>query len=126
MTGPLRILIIGAHPDDCEYRCAGTAWKWSLAGAQVKFLSVTQGAAGHHQAGGAALVYRRRSEAEKAARRLGVAASEVLDYPDGELMATLQLRREMIRQIRDWRADLVIVCRPYDYHPDHRYASIAV
>jgi LmbE family N-acetylglucosaminyl deacetylase len=51
---------------------------------------------------------------------------EVLDHHDGELLATLPIRLEIIRKIREWNADVVISHRPNDYHPDHRYTAIMV
>lgn len=119
----MRILVIGAHPDDCEYRFAGTAVKFVTQGHAVKFLSVTNGDAGHHIEGGAPLTGRRVAEAHEGARRLGIAACEVLDNHDGEYEPTLENRREIIRQIREWQADIVLTHRPNDYHPDHRYTS---
>ena len=121
----MRILCIGAHPDDCEYRFAGTAVKLASEGHALKFLAVTNGDAGHHEIGGGALARRRRVEQEEAARRLDV-AWEVLDNHDGEYLATLENRLEIIRQIREWQADVVLSHRPNDYHPDHRNTGIAV
>jgi LmbE family N-acetylglucosaminyl deacetylase len=119
----VRILCIGAHPDDCEYRFSGAAAKFAALKHEVKFLSMTCGDAGHHVHSGAALAEIRRGEAERARRRLGIAASEVLPNHDGELVPSLEARREVVRQIRAWRADIVITHRPWDYHPDHRYTS---
>lgn len=73
--------------------------------------------------GGEALVQKRRVEAEEAAARLGLDAYEVLGHTDGELMPTLEVRRDVIRLIREWEADVVVGPRPNDYHPDHRYAG---
>jgi LmbE family N-acetylglucosaminyl deacetylase len=65
----------------------------------------------------------RRTEAQEAARRLGIAEVEILQNPDGQLLPSLATRTEVIRQIRAWEADLVITHRPWDYHPDHRYTG---
>ena len=62
-------------------------------------------------------------EAQEAARRLGIDATEVLDHHDGQLLPDVNSRWEIVRQIRNWRADLVLTHRPYDYHPDHRYTA---
>ena len=70
---PLNIIVFGAHPDDCDIRAAGTAVKWVKAGHHVRFVSLTNGDAGHQTEGGAALGRRRRAEAEESGRRLGVA-----------------------------------------------------
>jgi LmbE family N-acetylglucosaminyl deacetylase len=123
---PLRIIVFGAHPDDCDETTGGTAALWAAKGHQVKFVSVTNGDAGHQSEGGGALAKRRRLEAQESARRLGIAEYEVLDNHDGELLPTLQVRQEVIRRIRRWNADLVIAPRPNDYHPDHRYTGVLV
>jgi len=92
----------------------------------VKFVSLTNGDAGHQHAGGGALARRRRAEAEEAGRRLGIAQYQVLDHHDTELLPTLNVRHQVIRLVREWQADVVMTHRPYDYHPDHRYTSLAV
>ena len=119
----MRFLSIGAHPDDCEILFGGTAAKLSSAGHAVKFLAVTDGSAGHHQHQGAELARIRAAEAAEAARRLGITASEILPNQDGELLPTLAVRQQIVQQIREWRADVVLTHRPFDYHPDHRYTS---
>ena len=122
----LRIIAIGAHPDDCDIKFAGTAYKFAQAGHAVKFLSVTNGDAGHHEMGGGMLAKRRYLETQESARRLGIGEYEVLDNHDGELTPSLEVRRQIIRSIRRWKADIVIAPRPNDYHPDHRYAGVLV
>ncbi len=123
---PLRIIVFGAHPDDCDLEAGGTAALWAAKGHAVKFVALTNGDAGHQSQGGGALARRRRSEAQEAGRRLGIAEYEVLDNHDGELEPTLTVRQEVIRRIRSWNADLVIAPRPNDYHPDHRYTGVVV
>jgi LmbE family N-acetylglucosaminyl deacetylase len=124
--GKLRILIIGAHPDDAEYRGAGVAMKWAKQmGAHVKLVSATNGDIGHWQMAGGPLAQRRKAEVTEADRRLG-GVTEVLDIHDGEILPTLENRRMITRLIRQWNADIVITNRPNDYHPDHRYTSILV
>lgn len=123
---PLRILVIGAHPDDADIDAGGTAALWASMGHQVKFLSLTNGDAGHQSMGGGALAKRRRGEAQESARRLGIAEYEVLDNHDGELVPSLEVRLQVIRQIRQWKADIVILPRPNDYHPDHRNTGLVV
>jgi LmbE family N-acetylglucosaminyl deacetylase len=121
----LRIIVFGAHPDDCELSAGGTAARWSKLGHKVKFVSVTNGDIGHHEIAGAILARRRTAEVKRCAEILGI-ETEVLDLHDGELMPTLENRRTITRKIREWRADLVISPRPNDYHPDHRYTAILV
>jgi len=122
---PLRVIAFGAHPDDCDLRAAGTAAKFRALGAAVKFVSVTNGDAGHQSMGGGMLAKQRRAEAEEAGRRLGI-TYEVLDNHDGELLPTLAVREQIIRRIRQWHADIVLAPRPNDYHPDHRYTGVLV
>ena len=123
---PLRIIVFGAHPDDCDIRAGGTAALWAAKGHAVKFVAVTNGDAGHQSEGGGALAKRRRAEAQEAGRRFGIAEYEVLDNHDGELEPTLAVRQQVIRRIRQWQADVVIAPRPNDYHPDHRYTGVLV
>ncbi len=119
----VRVLVFGAHPDDCEIRCGGTAVLWNQRGDFVKFVSATNGDIGHWGMAGGALAKRRYTEVQKAAAVLGV-TTEVLDIHDGELMPTLENRKLFTRLIREWEADIVIAHRPNDYHPDHRYTGV--
>ena len=123
--GTLRIICFGAHPDDAEYKSGGTAALWAEAGHHVKLVSVTNGDIGHWQMAGGPLAKRRAAESALVAERLGV-TSQVLDIHDGELLPTLEHRRTITRLIRDWKADIVIAHRPWDYHPDHRYVGVLV
>lgn len=122
----LNIIVIGAHPDDCDSDAGGTAALLAAAGYNVKFLSVTNGDAGHQDKGGGALARIRHAEAQEAGRRLGIAEYKVLDNHDGELVPSLDVRQQIIREIRKWDADVVIAPRPNDYHPDHRYTGVLV
>lgn len=122
---PLNIIAFGAHPDDCDSRAGGVAAKYAALGHHVRFVSVTNGDAGHQTEGGGALAARRRAEAREAGRRIGI-DYVVLDNHDGELLPTLPVREQIIRQMREWNADLVLAPRPNDYHPDHRYTGILV
>ena len=123
--GKLRIICFGAHPDDCEIKAAGVAMKWAEQGHHVKFVSVTNGDIGHWREAGGPLARRRAAEVQQAARIYGI-TTDVLDIHDGELMPTLENRREIVRKIRDWDADIVMSHRPNDYHPDHRYTGVLV
>lgn len=122
---PLRILMIGAHPDDCDIKSGGTAALFAKMGHEVKFLSITNGDAGHMEMGGGMLAKRRYAETQEVAKRLGI-QYDVLDNHDGELLPTLEIRLDVIRKIREWGADVVISHRPNDYHPDHRYTGVLV
>jgi LmbE family N-acetylglucosaminyl deacetylase len=121
----LRVIVFGAHPDDAEFKAGGTAIKWAKGGHHVKLVSVTNGDIGHWQTRGEPLAKRRKAEVEAAAKVLGVTV-QVLDTHDGELEPTLENRKRVTRLIREWRADIVIAHRPWDYHPDHRYVGILV
>lgn len=120
---PLRIIVFAAHPDDAEFNAGGVAAMWVARGHQVKFVSMTNGDLGHYEMGGGPLARRRKAEVERAARVLGV-ETHVMDIHDGELMPTLENRKAMVRLIREWRADIVMSHRPYDYNPDHRYVGV--
>ena len=120
----MNIMVIGAHPDDCEGDAGGLALIYASMGHNVKFVSMTNGDAGHYAMGGGALAKVRMAEAQEAGKRLGVKEYVVMDNHDGELMPTLENRLKLIREIRKWNADLIIGPRPNDYHPDHRYTAI--
>ena len=121
----VHIIAFGAHPDDCDIRASGTAAQWAKMGYAVKFVSVTNGDAGHQTMHGSELAKRRLAEARESARRLGI-EYEVLSNHDGQLLPTLAVREQIIREIRSWNADVVLAPRPNDYHPDHRYTGVLV
>lgn len=130
MAGPsegrqLRIMVFGAHPDDADIKAGGTAAKWAHLGHHVRLISVTNGDAGHQEMAGAALAKRRKAEAEACGKILGV-DYWVLDNHDGELEPTIANRRVIISLIREFDPDIVMLPRPNDYHPDHRYTSLLV
>lgn len=120
-----RIIMIGAHPDDCDIKGGGTAILLAKMGHAVKFVSVTNGDAGHQLMKGKALAKRRFAESQEAGKRFGV-TYDVLDNHDGQLLPSLEVRMEIIKKIREWDADFVIAPRPNDYHPDHRYTGVLV
>ena len=122
---PLRILVIGAHPDDCEIKAGGVTALYRAAGHHVKFVSVTNGEAGHQFRQPAELATLRRTETEAVAKLMGI-EYEVLNNRDGRLLPTLEARFELIGLIRRYRPDLILTHRPNDYHPDHRATSTLV
>jgi LmbE family N-acetylglucosaminyl deacetylase len=124
-SNALRVIVIGAHPDDCDQDAGGTAILFAQAGYAVKFVAVTNGDAGHQSEGGGMLAKRRFAEAQEAGKRFGV-TYDVLDNHDGELVPSLDVRLQVIRKIREWNADIVLAPRPNDYHPDHRYTGVLV
>ena len=124
-TEKINVIVFGAHPDDCDIDTGGTAILFAKMGHHVKFVSLTNGDAGHQKIGGGELAKIRIAEAKEAGKRFGVEYT-VLDNHDGELMPTLENRLKVIREIRNWNADIVIAPRPNDYHPDHRYTGVLV
>ncbi len=115
----LRLLILGAHPDDAEFHAGGLAAIYRGLGHEVRMISLTNGAAGHHRRSPEELVDLRRAEAAAAGAIIG-ATYLTWDHPDGELLPTLDLRRQVIREIRTFQPDLLLTHRTCDYHPDHR------
>src|SRR5450759_3450454 len=97
----IRVIAFGAHPDDCDIRASGTAALFAAGGHAVQFVAITNGDVVAHTLDGAALAQRRLGEAKESARRLGI-EYEVLNNHDGELLPTLEVRKEVIRQIRQW------------------------
>lgn len=122
---PLKVIVFGAHPDDCDLDAGGLAALYSSMGHKVKFVSLTNGDKGHQEKGGGELAKIRFKEAKEAGKRFGV-EYVVLDNHDGELMPTLENRNMVIKLIREWNADVVIAPRTNDYHPDHRYTGVLV
>ncbi|AKR54995.1 hypothetical protein XM25_04065 [Devosia sp. H5989] len=127
MNYPLKVLVIEAHPDEAEMYAGGTMRLLADKGAAVKFMSLTNGDAGHHLMERGPLKRRRAREAYAAARLLGVLDYEILDNHDGELMPDLALRQKVISAICRWQADVVITFHDEcDGHLDNRNAARAV
>ena len=122
---PLRILVIGAHPDDCELKAGGVNAMYRSAGHHVKFVSVTNGEAGHQRLPPRDLVQVRLAESNAVASLMGI-DYEILSNRDGRLLPTVEARFELIALIRRYRPDLILTHRPNDYHPDHRATSTLV
>jgi LmbE family N-acetylglucosaminyl deacetylase len=133
---PERALAIYAHPDDPDVSCGGTLARWARAGAAVHVLICTNGDKGttDPEADAVKLARRRAEEAAGAARLLGVTTQHLLGYSDGELDDTPQLRRELVRWIRELRPVVVLCPDPtavlfgeeYYNHRDHRVTGFAV
>jgi LmbE family N-acetylglucosaminyl deacetylase len=123
-------MIIGAHPDDPEFGCAGTVMKWSEAGRHITYLLLTSGDKGSHDPDlrPGRLAALREEEQRAAAADLGVEEVIFLRHPDGLLQNTLELRRQICGLIRHYRPHIVMTIdpwRPYQLHPDHRAAGQA-
>ncbi len=123
-----RVLVVTAHPDDSEFGAAGTVAKLAKDGCEITYVIVTNGnkGSGDRTMTPERLATIRADEQRNAARTLGVARVEFLGYPDCEVEDTRDLRRDVTREIRRWRPDLVICQSPtrtYNLgasHRDHR------
>lgn len=130
---PQRVLVIVAHPDDIEFGVAGTIAKWVKAGAQARYVLCTSGQVGIKDPGlsleEAAAI--REAEQTAAAQAIGVNEVVYLRHQDGILENTIALRRELVREIRRFRPEVLITLDPtavfvgenYINHPDHRAAG---
>lgn len=118
----MKILMIGAHQDDNEFRCGGLARKFVKLGYEVRFLTLCNGCGGHHIMTPEQTVARRAKEAQAVANLLGV-TNDIWDIDDCSLIPDLDTRRRLIRYIRAFSPDLIISHRPNDYHADHRAAG---
>lgn len=133
--GPQTMLVIAAHHDDIEFGMAGSVARWTEAGHTVHYVIITDGGAGSNEPGvvRAELAETRRAEQIAAAEAVGVADVRFLDYPDGVLQPTLELRRDLTRIIRELKPYRVACQDPttifagdfYINHPDHRAAGEA-
>lgn len=129
-TGPgdrriRRALCIVAHPDDIEFYCAGTLLLMSRHGAKFDFVVATSGDKGTRdpRATRAEVAQTREREQMLAADVLGAGRVAFLRHPDAELVENLELRRELVREIRESKPDLILTFDPnvpYRSHPDHR------
>jgi len=120
-----RALCLVAHPDDIEFYCAGAVLLMTAHGATVDFVVATSGDKGSRDvARSRAKVARiREREQEVAAGILGAKRVEFLRHPDAELVESLELREEFVREIRTTRPDVLLTFDPnvpYRFHPDHR------
>jgi LmbE family N-acetylglucosaminyl deacetylase len=124
-----RGMVVFAHPDDGEFGTAGTVARWSREGKDVFYVVVTDGSKGSSDPAMTPeeLVATRRREQCEAARMLGVTDVSFLDFPDGLLQPTLEVRRAITACIRRYRPDVVIAQNPardltmglFVQHPDH-------
>jgi LmbE family N-acetylglucosaminyl deacetylase len=126
-----RALVLFAHPDDAEFGFGGTVAKWAAEGTEVHYVCVTDGSAGSNEPGVTRDDMRpvREREQREACRVLGVASCTFLEFVDGEVELTLDLRRAVTRQVRRIRPDVIVATDPsrlwnrardYVNHPDHK------
>jgi LmbE family N-acetylglucosaminyl deacetylase len=132
---PESAIVIVAHPDDAEFTVAGTLAVWVKAGCHVTYVVCTDGNSGSHEPGMTreTLAEIRRAEQRAACATLGVSQVLFLGYDDGQLLPTLELRRDLVRMIRLHKPEVLITWDPttlfiggeYINHPDHRAAAQA-
>lgn len=125
VSTPLRILAIGAHPDDLEILCGGTLAKYAAQGYSITMAIATDGSAGSTDFSSNELKEIRKLEAEESAKIIH-ARSIWMDEPDEQLFETKETRFKIMDVIRAARPDLIITHSPIDYHPDHQVTSNAV
>ena len=113
------VLAIGAHPDDVELSCGATVIKLVKQGHSVGIIDLTAG-----ELGTRGTPEKRASEAEEAARLMGVAVRECLGIPDGRIENTAENRLKVVRAIREYRPDVLLFPYPVDRHPDHEHAHV--
>lgn len=122
---PVRVLVLGAHPDDAEVYAGGLLHAHRNLGSIIRIISVTDGRSGHQSIPESELIPLRREEARRAGLHLG-AEYWTWDFPDGYLEPSLEVRGRIIRELREFQPDLVLTHRTCDYHPDHRAVGQAV
>ena len=123
MAKQIRAMMIGAHPDDLDFRVGGLAVKYAQAGHKVKFLAMCNGSGGHHIMSPKEIADRRYGETQRVAELAGIEYDVWRDSEDCELMPDLETRKRLVREIRKFNPDVIFCSRPNDYHPDHRSAS---
>jgi LmbE family N-acetylglucosaminyl deacetylase len=133
---PQKILVILAHPDDPEFFCGATLARWARSGHEIHYFLLTCGDKGYDDIHATAdlICTTRHAEQNAAAAIIGVKSVRFLDLEDGYLVPSLDLRREVVRAIRQTKPDILVTCDPthlfagdyYINHPDHRYAGQVV
>lgn len=128
-----KILVILAHPDDPEFFCGGTLARWIDAGHEVNYLLLTRGDKGASDPSitPEALIKKRMDEQRRAGDILGVKDINFLSQPDGYLIPSLDIRKEVVRHIRKIQPSIMVTCDPLSFynrgininHPDHRAAG---
>ncbi|MFI7637741.1 PIG-L deacetylase family protein [Nonomuraea sp. NPDC049400] len=117
-----RVLVVTAHPDDVDFGAAGSVALFVDKGVEVTYLLVTDGDAGGNERtlDNSGMAELRRTEQRTAAKAVGVTDVRFLGYSDGQVVPSLELRRDISRVIRQVRPDLVIT-----HHPDRNYHHVA-
>jgi LmbE family N-acetylglucosaminyl deacetylase len=129
-----RVLVVSAHPDDVDFGAAGTIAQWTAAGIEVSYCICTDGDAGGFDdaVDRADIPAIRRAEQIEAAKQVGVRDVRFLGYPDGALVASIELRRDISRVIRQVRPQRMVIQSPDRNwsrigasHPDHLASGVA-
>ena len=126
-----RVLCVVAHPDDMEYGGSAAVAKWTDEGKEVAYLLLTRGEAGIRDMQPDEVASLRADEQRRACNIVGVDDLEILDFPDGLVEPTHELRRAIARKIREFRPNAVVMtnfelkARWGFNHVDHRNAGIA-
>jgi LmbE family N-acetylglucosaminyl deacetylase len=132
---PESAMAITAHPDDIEFTCVGTLARWAKAGARIVYVLCTSGDVGIDKPGMTReqATEIREAESRQAAEIAGAHDIVFLREPDGLLVANLELRKRLVREIRRYKPEVVVTGDPtalwsggdYINHPDHRAAATA-
>ncbi len=127
-----RVLVVMAHPDDCDFGAGGTIAQWTARGIEVSYCIITNGDQGGEESGIPLeeMAKVRQKEQRDAGAALGVSEITYLNYRDGWLMPSIELRKEIVKAIRIAKPDRMVVQSPernweriYASHPDHLAAG---
>lgn len=127
-----RVLVVMAHPDDCDFGAGGTIAQWTARGIEVSYCIITNGDQGGEESGIPLeeMPAVRQREQREAGAILGVTDIRFLNYRDGSLFPTLELRKDIVREIRRSRPDRMLIQSPqrnyeriFASHPDHLAAG---
>jgi LmbE family N-acetylglucosaminyl deacetylase len=137
-SAPQNILVILAHPDDPEFFCGAALARWARAGHHITYVLLTCGDKGFNPSTQPDMTPEklcaiRHEEQYAAAKVIGAESVHIMDHPDGHLVADLNLRRDVVREIRRHKPDILVSCDPQTLfatyginHPDHRAAGQVV
>ena len=132
-SSPKKILIILAHPDDPEFFCGASIYKWTQTGNRVDYLLMSKGEKGINDNFDDVpnIIKIREREQRNAADVLGVSDITYLDYQDGMMVPDIEARKKIVEKVRKHKPDILVTCDPTNYyvndhyinHPDHRAAG---
>jgi len=127
MTTPNRVLVVLAHPDDPEFYCGGTIARWAASGRDITYCLLTRGDKGSDddRLSTQVLAEIREVEQRAAAKVLGVHEVMFLNELDGYVLPTLDLRRDIVRVIRQVKPQVVVTCDPTNFFPSSTYINHA-